>query len=136
MQTGTGAELFAREHMRCNELLNSLEQAGWQRQERAKAAGPALELSHQDYAGRIGFIAPYARDFCHSCNRLRVSARGELQMCLFGNAGQSIRHLLQTAQQKAQLQRYFVSLLSGKQAKHNLSDGNVGMRMHLASIGG
>jgi len=136
MQTGAGAALFAQEHMRCSELLRALEEAGWQRQARAQAAGPALELAHPDYVGRIGFIAPYARDFCESCNRLRVSARGDLQMCLFGSGGHSIRHLLQQPDQKTQLQAHFVSLLAGKQAAHGLHEGNVGMRTHLASIGG
>jgi len=136
MQTGSGAALFAQEHMRCSDLLSHLEGRGWQRLQRAQSAGPALELTHPDFAGRIGFIAPYARNFCDSCNRLRVSARGELQLCLFGEGGHSIRHLLQQSSQKEELQDYFISLLAGKQAGHGLHEGNVGMRTHLASIGG
>ena len=29
------------------------------------------------FAGGIGFIAPYSKDFCQSCNRLRVTAQGK-----------------------------------------------------------
>lgn len=136
MQTGEGAALFEQEHMRCAELMASLENAGWQRVARPEGAGPAIELAHDSYAGRIGFIAPYAKDFCASCNRLRVSARGQLQLCLFGRGGHSIRHLLQTPEQKEELKAYFASLLAGKQEGHGLHEGNYGTRQHLASIGG
>ena len=35
---------------------------------------------------RVGFISPHTRNFCASCNRMRVTARGELYPCL-GNEG-------------------------------------------------
>ena len=49
-------------------------------------------------------IAPYSKDFCKSCNRLRITARGDLRLCLFGNTGISIRHLLQKDDQIYELQ--------------------------------
>ncbi|MDW7551561.1 hypothetical protein R8374_22050, partial [Pseudoalteromonas peptidolytica] len=50
---------------------------------RGKLNGPAEEFCHPDYDGRIGLIMPYSKDFCKSCNRLRVSALGKLHLCLF-----------------------------------------------------
>jgi cyclic pyranopterin phosphate synthase len=35
--------------------------------------------------GVIGFISPVSNHFCHSCNRLRITARGKLRPCLFSD---------------------------------------------------
>ena len=39
---------------------------------------------------QFGIIEPHNEDFCKSCNRLRVTARGDLRLCLFGPTGISI----------------------------------------------
>jgi cyclic pyranopterin phosphate synthase len=53
--------------------------------ERTKEAGvgPAEVYSLAGARGRIGFIHAMSRPFCESCNRLRLTARGELRSCLF-----------------------------------------------------
>ena len=43
------------------------------------------------YTGRIGFITSMTEHFCGSCNRLRLTADGNLKVCLFGNAETSLR---------------------------------------------
>jgi len=45
----------------------------------------AREYRHRDFAGGIDFIAPYSKDFCQSCNRLRVTAQGKMHLCLKEN---------------------------------------------------
>ncbi|MGK3430163.1 hypothetical protein ACSLO7_31570, partial [Klebsiella pneumoniae] len=47
-----------------------------------------------DYAGEIGLIMPYEKDFCATCNRLRVSSVGKLHLCLFGEGGVNAVHHL------------------------------------------
>ncbi len=95
MRTGDNREYFERHHLRASVLQQQLLDAGWQLQARAADAGPALEYAHAGYRGRIGIIAPYSRDFCAGCNRLRVTARGDLRLCLFGDFGVPLRPLLQ-----------------------------------------
>jgi cyclic pyranopterin phosphate synthase len=58
------------------ELIPSLESSG----------GPAHYWRVAGHATRIGFISPHTANFCAGCNRMRVSARGELYPCL-GNEG-------------------------------------------------
>ena len=36
------------------------------------------------HAGRVGIIAGFSRTFCGTCNRIRLTARGTLQTCLYG----------------------------------------------------
>ena len=44
----------------------------------------------EGFAGRVGFITSMSRPFCSGCNRLRVTADGNLKVCLFGDESQSI----------------------------------------------
>lgn len=43
------------------------------------------------YAGQVGFITSMTEHFCGSCNRLRITANGNLKVCLFGNKEISLR---------------------------------------------
>jgi len=44
--------------------------------------------------GRIGFITSMTEHFCGTCNRLRLTADGQLKVCLFGKTEVSLRDLL------------------------------------------
>ena len=46
------------------------------------------------FQGKIGFITSMSEHFCGSCNRLRLTADGNLKVCLFGNAETSLRFFL------------------------------------------
>lgn len=46
------------------------------------------------FAGRVGFITSMTHNFCGTCNRLRITADGNLKVCLFGNSEVSLRDLL------------------------------------------
>ena len=136
MRTGDNREYFERHHVRATLLQQQLLQAGWQLQARTADAGPALEYSHPDYRGRIGIIAPYSRDFCAGCNRLRVTARGDLRLCLFGDFGIALRPLLQADEDHDALVSRISTQLGLKAAGHGLHQGLTGITPHLASIGG
>lgn len=136
MRTGDNLDYFRRHHVRADGIAEQLQAQGWQRQPRAADAGPADEYSHPDYRGRIGLIAPYARDFCASCNRLRVTADGDLRLCLFGDVGIPLRPLLQRDDQIDALQAILLGQLERKAAGHELHLGRTGLTPHLASIGG
>lgn len=136
MQTGTNLAYFQKHHIKSDFISEALLINGWQRVSRQFDAGPAIEYQHPDYQGRIGIIAPYSKDFCTTCNRLRVSAKGELGLCLFGNIGYSLRHLLQSDQQLPDLKQFIVDKLAYKRESHYLQEGNTGMNNNFASIGG
>lgn len=137
MQTGENFFYFRRHHVPADFLQRKLLAEGWQPQPRRdETAGPALEYRHPEYRGAVGIIAPYSRDFCRGCNRLRVTARGELRLCLFGDQGASLRDLLQHDTQQPLLRQRIVELLRLKRASHFLAMGDTGATMHLASVGG
>lgn len=136
MRTGDNKDYFERHHQRADTLEAQLRAAGWLLQPRATDAGPAREYAHPGYRGRIGVIAPYSKDFCAGCNRLRVTARGDLRLCLFGEFGISLRPLLQSDSDFDPLVARIAMQLGLKAAGHGLHEGNTGITPHLASIGG
>ena len=136
MRTNDNEAYFNRYHLSSYAVMDILEQQNWQLQPRAKDSGPAQVYTHPDYQGSMGVIAPYSPDFCQSCNRLRMSAKGELHLCLFGEKGYSIRDLLQSDGQQQALENRIIELMDYKRSAHFLHDNNSGVRNHLASIGG
>lgn len=136
METGDNRKFFEGEHVDVISLASGLEAEGWSRVERGPSDGPAIEFIHSDYKGRIGLIAPYAKNFCDTCNRLRISARGALKLCLFGDGEYPLRSLLQSGDQREELVEALECLLGRKKESHFLHDRIVGSTAHLASIGG
>lgn len=135
MRTGDNAAYFADQHVRGAVLTSWLEARGWTPRARAFDDGPAVEYAHPDHSGRIGLIAPYAAGFCDSCNRLRVTARGQLRLCLFGDLGVDLRDLLASGDRDA-LQARIVGALGAKPAGHRLHEGLTGATRQLAQLGG
>jgi cyclic pyranopterin phosphate synthase len=135
MQTGDNQLFFKQNHLSGLPIKEQLIAEGWGQIIRDKAAGPAQEFQHDDFAGRVGLIMPYSKDFCSSCNRLRISAIGKLHLCLFAEQGLNIRELIKEGDQQL-LQEELVSLLGDKEATHWLQDGYTGATKHLAMLGG
>ncbi|MCB1537627.1 MAG: GTP 3',8-cyclase MoaA [Rhodospirillales bacterium] len=136
MRTNDNADYFKEHHLSAALIAENLEGLGWKRKDRELGAGPAQEFWHPEHAGCIGLIAPYSKDFCKSCNRLRVSSRAEMHLCLFGEGGYPLRDLLQHDDQRQELQEKIMSLLGYKREAHALHQGCSGATQHLASIGG
>lgn len=136
MRTGNNTDYFKAHHLSGSVVREKLAARGWSLQPREDGAGPADVYEKAGYRGTIGLIAPYSKDFCKTCNRLRISARGQLQLCLFGEGGYNLRPLLQQDAQMEELQGQVMNLLRIKKETHFLHEGLTGATPHLASIGG
>lgn len=136
METGLGQEYFQRHHVSGMVIKQQLLAQGWTEDPRGPVDGPAQNFSHPDYQGRIGLIMPYAKDFCATCNRLRVSAIGKLHLCLFTECGVELRDLLGHDDHQAALVARLHQQLKQKTETHQLHQGLTGVTQHLASIGG
>ncbi|MGY0217751.1 GTP 3',8-cyclase MoaA [Endozoicomonadaceae bacterium StTr2] len=136
MQTGSNTRFFNDHHVSGMKIYDGLINRGWKTLPREIDAGPAQEFYHDDYRGRIGLIMPYAPDFCHNCNRLRVTSQGQLQLCLFASSGIELRDLLQSDDQHEELVIRMRESLKLKEASHFLDQGITGMTRNLAQVGG
>ncbi|MCJ8312314.1 MAG: GTP 3',8-cyclase MoaA [Saccharospirillaceae bacterium] len=136
MQTGDNKKFFDKEHVRADNLIAQLTSLGWQSIKKSITAGPATEYEHKDSKGNIGFITPYSDDFCKTCNRLRISAKGKLHLCLFGDGGFDLRPFMQSSVKQDELIKQLQNQLGYKKDSHFLQNGNTGSTKHLAMIGG
>ena len=136
MQTGDNLDYFNKYHISSKIFKDYLNKKKWIYQTFGKDAGPSLNYINPDYKGKFGIIAPYSKDFCRTCNRLRITSRGDLRLCLFGNTGISIRHLLQRDDQNEELQDLIVGQMKFKKESHYLELGETGLTKNLSTTGG
>lgn len=78
---------------------------------------------------------PYSKDFCKSCNRLRVSALGKLHLCLFAEQGIDLRELLNEDDTAATV-KAIRAAMGNKEISHELDKRLTGATTHLAMLGG
>jgi len=136
METGKNKTVFNRSHQSLIMTKSYLIDQGWRPIEVPKNAGPAEEFYHPDYLGKIGLIMPYSSNFCHQCNRLRVSALGKLHLCLFSEAGLDLRPWLQHRDQREELVSRIQTLLKQKALGHRLEEGLTGANQQFSLLGG
>ena len=136
MQTGDNLDYFQKYHISANKFVDFLNNDKWIIQTFGKDAGPSKNFIKAEYKGKFGVIAPYSKDFCKSCNRLRITAKGDLRLCLFGDTGINIRHLMQKDDQIEELQDLILNQLNYKKESHYLEIGETGLNKNLSTIGG
>ena len=136
MQMNNNKVYFKNHHLSGETVSARLIERGWKIKPRVEGAGPAVEFYNSSSKGSIGLIAPYSKDFCKSCNRLRVSAKGNLHLCLFGKGGFSLREYLQDDTRIEELQDKIIELMKFKVSGHFLKDDILGVHSNLAAIGG
>ena len=80
------------------------------------------------FAGKVGFITSMTHDFCGTCNRLRITADGNLKVCLHGNAEVSLRDIIRRENDgkpiDEEAMRALNLLESGRRATHIYEEGN------------
>jgi cyclic pyranopterin phosphate synthase len=70
------------------------------------------------YVGRVGFITSMSQNFCGSCNRLRITADGNLKVCLFGKAEVSLRDRIRAGATDDELRETLGAAVNRKKAAH------------------
>ena len=136
MQTGDNLDYFKNYHISANKFVEYLNKNNWVIQTFGKDSGPSKNYINPEYKGKFGVIAPYSKDFCKSCNRLRITAKGDLRLCLFGNTGINIRHLMQKDNQIEELKDLILKQLNYKKETHYLEIGETGLTKNLSTTGG
>ena len=70
------------------------------------------------FRGRVGFITSMSEQFCGTCNRLRLTADGNLKVCLFGAAEVSLRDAIRHGASDAELRTVIAAAVQRKKAAH------------------
>ncbi|KAL5008030.1 hypothetical protein ScPMuIL_013611 [Solemya velum] len=70
------------------------------------------------FKGQMGFITSMSNNFCGGCNRLRITADGNLKVCLFGNAEVSLRDVMRSGVQDEELLEIIGAAVRRKKKQH------------------
>ncbi len=99
--------------------------------------GPAERFRIKGAIGEVGFISALSRHFCNNCNRLRLTASGQLRPCLLSDRQVDLKKLLRGKASDDEIAERFISAVKLKQAKHGLTDGIPSkITGQMSSIGG
>jgi cyclic pyranopterin phosphate synthase len=91
--------------------------------EPAGDAGPARFFSMADSPTRVGFISPHSHNFCHLCNRVRVTAEGRLLLCLGNEHSVDLRAVLRSPDYTPELLKWtIVNAMDVKPERHHFDN--------------
>ncbi|HST64111.1 MAG TPA: GTP 3',8-cyclase MoaA [Mycobacteriales bacterium] len=88
-------------------------------------------------APRVGVVGSVTRPFCGTCDRVRLTADGQLRNCLFATTESDLRAALRDGADDAEIARRFLVSIGGKKAGHGIDDpGFVQPDRPMSAIGG
>ncbi len=86
-----------------------------------RTGGPARYFDIAETGGRLGMITPLTNNFCAGCNRLRVTATGQLYPCLGGGERVDLRAAMRSGDPDAKLQAAMDEAMRIKPERHAFS---------------
>jgi cyclic pyranopterin phosphate synthase len=99
--------------------------------------GTARRYRFADGSGGMGFISPVSEPFCGDCNRIRLTAEGELRTCLFSMTETDLREPLRSGATDDELEQIIRDAVWRKELKHHVNDpGFVQPPRTMSRIGG
>lgn len=84
-----------------------------------EAFSTSINYTIQGFKGSFGIIAAYSRTFCGTCNRIRLTPKGELKTCLYDNGIFNIKKMMREGATDTELLASLKSALS-----HRAKDGH------------
>ncbi|MEO7990931.1 MAG: GTP 3',8-cyclase MoaA [Chryseolinea sp.] len=67
-----------------------------------------------NYAGSVGIIAAFSRTFCGTCNRIRVTAQGELKTCLYDDGVLNLKELMRSGKDNDALKESLIQAFKSR----------------------
>jgi GTP 3',8-cyclase len=137
MPTGENLGVSRDEYVSADEILASVAAVGDLRPVAGPPGnGPARYFAFDGAAGTVGVITPMSHNYCGTCNRMRLTADGQLRPCLFGDLHTNLRDPLRRGEPLEPLIRQTLRI---KPERHWLvqgSDAGSGGLAALSQVGG
>ena len=103
----------------------------------AKPSSTARRFRFADGAGEIGFVNPVSEPFCSTCDRIRLTADGQLRTCLFSRREWDLKTPLRDGSSDDRLEELIRFAVAHKELKHKINDpGFVRASRSMSQIGG
>ena len=118
--------------------IRALIEARWPLEELpAKPSSTARRFRFADGAGEIGFVNPVSEPFCSTCDRIRLTADGQLRTCLFSRREWDLKTPLRDGSSDERLEELIRFAVAHKELKHKINDaGFVKASRSMSQIGG
>jgi cyclic pyranopterin phosphate synthase len=98
---------------------------------------PASRYRYRDGGGEVGVIPSVTRPFCGDCDRIRVTAEGQLRTCLFSTEEQDLRSVMRSGGSDDDLAAALEAAVGTKWAGHRIGRVNfVRPARSMSQIGG
>jgi cyclic pyranopterin phosphate synthase len=105
-----------------------------------RTGGPARYFDVPETGGRLGLITPLTNNFCEGCNRIRVTATGQLFACLGGSEQVDLRAALRSDDPDAAMVEALDLAMRIKPARHGFvidrPGGAPALARHMSMTGG
>ncbi len=98
--------------------------------------GPARYYRLPGAKGTIGFISAMSEHFCDTCNRLRLTADGQLRPCLLDDDEVNLKEALRNGASTDELKQLIQQAVDIKREQHHLNEGLAPGRRPMYQIGG
>lgn len=98
--------------------------------------GPAHTYKLNHALGTVGFISQVSWDLCERCNRLRLTADGQLRPCLMADGEVDLRTPLRTGSSDEDIREIFEHVVAHKPERHYLAEGQKVQGRTMSQIGG
>ena len=82
----------------------------------------ARRYTFSDGIGEVGFINPVSEPFCASCDRIRLTADGQLRTCLFATEETDLRAVIRSEASDDDLAATIRRAVWNKELKHYIGD--------------
>jgi len=103
----------------------------------AKASSTARRYAFADGTGEVGFVNPVSEPFCSTCDRIRLTADGQLRTCLFSRREWDLKTPLRTGASDDELVALLRNAVAHKELKHRINEpGFVRASRSMSQIGG
>jgi cyclic pyranopterin phosphate synthase len=103
----------------------------------AKASSTARRFRFADASGEVGFVSPVSEPFCSTCDRIRLTADGQLRTCLFSRREWDLKAPLRAGATDAELAAIVRQAVARKELKHRINEpGFVRASRSMSQIGG
>jgi GTP 3',8-cyclase len=103
----------------------------------AKPSSTARRFRFTDGAGEIGFVNPISEPFCSTCDRIRLTADGQLRTCLFSRREWDLKTPLRSGASDAELAELLRFAVRHKELKHRVNEpGFVRATRTMSQVGG
>ncbi len=90
--------------------------------EEPRGSAPAEKFLVDGGPATVGVIASVTRPFCGDCDRVRLTADGQIRNCLFARSESDLRGALRSGASDEELARLWVVAMGGKAAGHGIDD--------------